>query len=176
MTLDEELARYVNLKPMRKRGDIYSVVQEHVRKCVVDPDKRFMYGFDYTPEAEMIKDHITRKLVKTTVMTSVYGVTAFGARRQISEALKEMVTKGQLCLPDEYENGEYKDWLKSLSSYLGKLTYDSIGEVTCPAYLSMMWLRDCARKVSEDGHKIMWLTPLDLPCTQHYAKQKNTNV
>ena len=44
-------------------------------------------------------------------------------------------------------------------------------EITLPAYLSMLWFRDCARKVSEQGQKIMWLTPLNLPCVQHYAKQ-----
>jgi DNA-directed RNA polymerase len=40
-------------------------------------------------EALLLVDSIDRKLVKQTVMTSVYGVTAIGARAQISSRLRE---------------------------------------------------------------------------------------
>lgn len=41
------------------------------------------------PEALVLKDSVDRKLVKQTVMTSVYGVTFVGARQQISARLTE---------------------------------------------------------------------------------------
>ena len=44
---------------------------------------------DGVPEAMVLRDNVNRKLVKQTVMTSVYGVTFVGARQQISNRLKE---------------------------------------------------------------------------------------
>lgn len=41
--------------------------------------------------ARVLLNHITRKVVKQTVMTSVYGVTFVGARRQIAYALFALV-------------------------------------------------------------------------------------
>jgi hypothetical protein len=41
------------------------------------------------PEAALLAGAIDRKLVKQTVMTSVYGVTFIGARHQIAARLKE---------------------------------------------------------------------------------------
>ncbi len=41
------------------------------------------------PEAMVLRDNVDRKLVKQTVMTSVYGVTFVGARQQIGNRLKE---------------------------------------------------------------------------------------
>ena len=41
------------------------------------------------PEALVLQENVDRKLVKQTVMTSVYGVTFVGARQQISSRLSE---------------------------------------------------------------------------------------
>lgn len=176
LTRDPDLATYVNLRASDVRGDIYEVVRQHVEQTVQDPEKRIFNGRDFTPEVEMMKNHITRKLVKTTVMTSVYGVTPYGAKRQIQDAMKEMIQKGQLHLPEPSEENEFKDWKKSISTFFGQITYTSMSEVTCSAYLTMLWLRDCARKVAERGHRVTWLTPLNLPCMQHYARIKQNSV
>lgn len=37
--------------------------------------------------AQVLEGHITRKVIKQTVMTTVYGVTKFGARLQITRQL-----------------------------------------------------------------------------------------
>ena len=39
--------------------------------------------------AEGLKGNVTRKVIKQTVMTSVYGVTFIGARKQIQRQLKD---------------------------------------------------------------------------------------
>ena len=44
---------------------------------------------DVREMAELVIDRIDRKLVKQTVMTSVYGVTFVGARDQIHKRLEE---------------------------------------------------------------------------------------
>lgn len=38
--------------------------------------------------AQVLEGHIKRKIIKQTVMTTVYGVTRFGARLQIDKQLK----------------------------------------------------------------------------------------
>jgi DNA-directed RNA polymerase len=38
--------------------------------------------------AQVLEGHIHRKVIKQTVMTTVYGVTRFGARLQIARQLK----------------------------------------------------------------------------------------
>ena len=37
-----------------------------------------------------LREHVKRKIVKQTVMTSVYGVTFIGARKQIRRQLKDL--------------------------------------------------------------------------------------
>lgn len=43
--------------------------------------------------AEVLKGFVARKVIKQTVMTTVYGVTRFGARLQIARQLKGKFTK-----------------------------------------------------------------------------------
>jgi DNA-directed RNA polymerase len=56
--------------------------------------------------AQVLEGYIRRKVIKQTVMTTVYGVTRFGARQQIARQLKGkhddefgnlLVTLGILC-------------------------------------------------------------------------------
>ena len=51
--------------------------------------------------AACLAPHVDRKLVKQTVMTSVYGVTHVGARQQIQNRLKERGAVDDE--PDEWE-------------------------------------------------------------------------
>ena len=63
--------------------DVYTQVADLVREsCRSDPDKNQVL-------ASLLADTVDRKLVKQTVMTSVYGVTFAGARDQIQKRLKE---------------------------------------------------------------------------------------
>jgi DNA-directed RNA polymerase len=41
-------------------------------------------------EAQVLEGFIKRKVVKQTVMTTVYGVTKFGASKQIARQLKDI--------------------------------------------------------------------------------------
>jgi DNA-directed RNA polymerase len=74
-------ARAVNLEAGDRPADIYTRVVEIVNK-VVEEDKKA--GVEV---ALMIKEPLTRKIVKQTVMTTVYGVTFVGARDQIGRQL-----------------------------------------------------------------------------------------
>ena len=48
------------------------------------------------PEATRLQGQISRKTVKQTVMTTVYGVTAYGARNQIARQLRANVEQNKL--------------------------------------------------------------------------------
>jgi DNA-directed RNA polymerase len=89
---DVEGAKQVNLIPSDIPQDVYTGVANRViEKVEIDAE---MDTYDPDPEKERIKKrdkshallvrgHIGRKVVKQTVMTSVYGVTFVGARKQI---------------------------------------------------------------------------------------------
>eukprot|EP00879_Flechtneria_rotunda_P015059 GHRR01015736.1.p1 GENE.GHRR01015736.1~~GHRR01015736.1.p1 ORF type:complete len:667 (+),score=263.20 GHRR01015736.1:70-2001(+) len=83
---DEAGGRAVNLLPSNKPQDVYKGVAEIVA-CRAAAD-----AAANKPEAMRCVSLIDRKLVKQTVMTSVYGVTPIGARAQIEARLKERRT------------------------------------------------------------------------------------
>ena len=84
---DLEGAKQVNLEPSDRPQDVYSGVAQLV---AADMEKLAAEGNDV---AKALVGKITRKIVKQTVMTNVYGVTFVGAKAQIFKALKD---KGEL--------------------------------------------------------------------------------
>jgi DNA-directed RNA polymerase len=96
-------------------------------------------------------------------MTKTYGVTAVGARQQLTPRLLEI--------------GIPKEQAYAAASYLAGVTLDSIGDV-CPAAKAIMdWLRLCARKiVTEAEQSIQWTTPLGFPVVQPYKKWREVEI
>ncbi|GMF57512.1 unnamed protein product [Phytophthora fragariaefolia] len=118
--------------------------------------------------AQFLNGIITRKVVKQTVMTSVYGVTYIGARKQISARLHEtFLTKGHIM--DE----QLEDEIYHASCYCAELTIGSMGDLFNSARGIMAWLAKCAAKVGQSGQPMSWITPLGLPVVQPY-RSKNT--
>ncbi|KAG9150581.1 hypothetical protein Leryth_008049 [Lithospermum erythrorhizon] len=83
--------------------------------------------------AKRLLSQVDRKLVKQTVMTSVYGVTYIGARDQIKRRLKE-----RSAIDDEAE-------LFSAACYTAKTTLTALGEMFEAARDIMNWLGECAK-------------------------------
>ena len=85
--LDEVGGAQVNLLPSSKPGDVYTavlrIVKEHIHADLNSPDASIRQM------AELLRggEEVNRKVVKQTVMTSVYGVTFVGAREQIEGQL-----------------------------------------------------------------------------------------
>ena len=82
---DARGARQVNLETTDRPSDVYTYVANMVEKRMQDdlerhPDNKF---------AKMLVGKVARKVVKQTVMTTVYGVTFVGAREQIERQLKD---------------------------------------------------------------------------------------
>lgn len=137
-------------------------------------------------------------------MTTVYGVTFIGAKKQIEKQLKE---RGDI--PPEH--------LYMCSVYLGRIVLDSIGDVFKGATAIQEWLNRSARLISksippgrieqalqaeqekkktkktastkpspasqtlsripkEQMTSVVWTTPLGLPVVQPYRKPKKRQV
>jgi DNA-directed RNA polymerase len=62
--------------------------------------------------AQVLEGHIHRKVIKQTVMTTVYGVTRFGARLQIARQLK----------------GKYEGYVKHI--YTVTTVYDKLNVIS----------------------------------------------
>jgi len=80
---DLEGAKQVNLEPSDRPQDVYSGVAQLVS---ADMERLAAEGNDI---AKSLVGKISRKIVKQTVMTNVYGVTFVGAKAQIYKALKD---------------------------------------------------------------------------------------
>lgn len=84
-------------------------------------------------------DHVDRKLVKQTVMTSVYGVTFVGARMQIQNRLRERNAISN-------ENLRYK-----VACYAARQTINALADMFSNARAVMDWLTNCAMVISDAG-------------------------
>ena len=74
-------AKAVNLENGDRPADIYTRVVEIVNRVIEKDKQAGIIG------ARLIKEPLQRKIVKQTVMTTVYGVTFIGAKDQIAKQL-----------------------------------------------------------------------------------------
>ncbi|WYZ46109.1 hypothetical protein EsH8_IX_000334 [Colletotrichum jinshuiense] len=186
-------ARQVNLEPGDKPADVYSavanIVKDHIAKDVEAGN----------PFALAMNGKITRKVVKQTVMTNVYGVTFAGAKKQVCKQLDALYPG----LPKEsgFDN-------IVTASYVATLVFKALSSMFRGAHDIQYWLgeiggRVCRalsaeqlERISNDGllpspsktvkagdkktttddllaqfrATIVWTTPLRMPIAQPYRK------
>eukprot|EP01132_Coremiostelium_polycephalum_P004137 gene4137-5177_t len=150
-------ATKVNVLPSDTPQDVYSGVAGLVKEVV---EKDVKLG---NPIAIKVVNLIDRKTVKPTVMTSVYGITFIGARKQIESALLDKVT-----LSDQ----EAFD----CSTYLAKIIFSSLNTMFAGARSIMSWLANCAHLIAKKGDHVSWVSPLGLPILQPYNKGNKYNI
>lgn len=149
---DYEGASAVNLVPNDRPQDVYSKVVDIVETA------RKQDAENGDPIARMLEGVIHRKVIKQTVMTTVYGVTRFGARNQIARQLAN-----RSC-------PEKNVW--AASQYLTKLTFDSIGKMFHRSTLIQEWLNKCAHIIATRYRRpVTWETPLGLTIVQPYTNK-----
>ncbi|KAJ4450804.1 hypothetical protein ANN_02234 [Periplaneta americana] len=150
---DKAGAESVNLTPAEKPQDVYSCVAALVER---ERSKDAANGLQI---AQMLEGYVRRKVIKQTVMTTVYGVTRFGARLQIARQLKDI------------ENFP-KDFVWQASTYLVGKTFESLQEMFTSTKEIQDWFTECARLISQVcGQNVEWVTPLGLPIVQPYSRQ-----
>ncbi|XP_077237659.1 DNA-directed RNA polymerase 1B, mitochondrial-like [Tasmannia lanceolata] len=151
-------AAAVNLVAGEKPADVYSGIAARVLDIMQKDAQKDPEVDPNALHARLLINQVDRKLVKQTVMTSVYGVTYIGARDQIRRRLKE---RGAIT--------DDKD-LFSASCYAAKTTLTALGEMFQAARSIMTWLGDCAKVIALENHPVRWTTPLGLPVVQPYRK------
>lgn len=134
----------VSLIDRERPGDVYTKVLEIVLHKINNEENEH----DKKYADLLLKNNVVnRKVIKQTVMTSVYGVTLIGARDQIKKQLKEK----KIFDPQT---------LFYVSMYLAKKTIDSIGALFSKANKIKEWLSKCALVISCSGNTVKWITPL----------------
>ncbi|KAM3267258.1 DNA-directed RNA polymerase 3, chloroplastic isoform X2 [Capsicum chacoense] len=155
---DSMEAAAVNLVAGEKPADVYTEIAMRVDHIIREDSTKDPATDPNALLAKLLIDQVDRKLVKQTVMTSVYGVTYVGAREQIKRRLEE---KG---LIDD-------DRLRfTASCYAAKVTLAALGELFEAARGTMTWLGDCAKVIASENQPVRWTTPLGLPVVQPYFK------
>lgn len=108
--------------------------------------------------AKQVADLIDRQFVKHTVMSTVYGVTPYGAHNQFHAKLIECGFSEQ----DAQRGG----W------YLAKKVAAAMKWMFAGAAQATAWLKQVACIVTSHGEQMRWTTPAGMPVTQHYRSQK----
>ncbi|KAF7233276.1 hypothetical protein EG68_08628 [Paragonimus skrjabini miyazakii] len=108
---DQRGAESVNLTDKQYPQDVYGDVVE-----VVEAQRRIDAAAG-VPVAQVLEGFVRRKVIKQSVMTTVYGVTLYGASEQIRKQLREL---------DDFPA---REWLGPAGAYLARLTLASIGTI-----------------------------------------------
>jgi DNA-directed RNA polymerase len=131
---DHAGARQVNLEPSDRPQDIYTGVADLVKEMVA---KDAAQGLTL---ANFINGHITRKVVKRTVMTNVYGVTFMGAKAQVEDELRSL-------FPNFKETSSVKS-LGSVALYIAFKIFEALGKIFNGAQDIQHWLGECGSRIT----------------------------
>ncbi|KAH9874314.1 hypothetical protein IAQ61_003503 [Plenodomus lingam] len=131
---DHAGARQVNLEPSDRPQDIYTGVAELVKEEVAEDAAK---GKSH---AKFIEGYITRKVVKRTVMTNVYGVTFMGAKAQVYDELKNI-------FPNFVPTGKVFT-LQSVAIYIAAKIFSALGKIFNGAQEIQYWLGECGDRIT----------------------------
>ncbi|NXU24959.1 RPOM protein, partial [Thalassarche chlororhynchos] len=145
----------VNLMPCNVPQDVYSAVAQQVEEF------RKKDAEQGVKIAQVLQGFVSRKVVKQTVMTVVYGVTRYGGRLQMEKRLKEI---------DEFP----EEYLWEASHYLVKQVFNGIKEMFSATRDIQNWLTESAKLIAQSGRTVEWVTPLGLPIVQPYYRSRST--
>lgn len=133
----------VNLMPHATPQDVYSsVLTKVLEKLEVDAQNEESREGAI---ARRLKGYVSRKVIKQTVMTSVYGVTKSGARAQVEARLREVYGLDAATITPEKERE-----ISLAAMYLANLTLSSLNEMFASANAIMEWLGECARVIASN--------------------------
>jgi len=124
-------ARQVNLEPGDKPADVYTGVAELVKADIRQDAKTG------NKLAQILDGRVTRKIVKQTVMTNVYGVTFRGAMEQVKKQLNDL-------LPDLKE----QKIVGQASTYIARKIFKGLGKLFEGAHDIQYWFGDCANRIT----------------------------
>ncbi|KAE8150605.1 hypothetical protein BDV25DRAFT_154124 [Aspergillus avenaceus] len=128
---DKVGAQQVNLEPSDRPSDVYTGVAEYVKDVVAHDAAQ---GVEI---AKILDGRITRKIVKQTVMTNVYGVTFMGAMKQVRKQLIDHYP--------ELSVAEKRDG----ALYIARKIFEALSSMFNGAHDIQYWLGDCATRITQ---------------------------
>ncbi|CAN8238973.1 unnamed protein product [Cochlearia groenlandica] len=155
---DQLGAAAVNLVTGEKPADVYAGIAARVLEIMRQEAEEDPETSPNARIAKLLLDQVDRKLVKQTVMTSVYGVTYSGARDQIKKRLKERGVFG-----DDTQ-------IFHAACYAARITLKALEEMFEAARAIKTWFGECAKIIASQNKAVCWTTPLGLPVVQPYRK------
>lgn len=127
-------AKQVNLEPGDRPSDIYTAVADAVQSEVAKD------AANGEAIAKRLEGKISRKVVKTTVMTNVYGVTLQGAKRQVASQLRDLYPADFSADPRN---------LAFVATYVTKKIFDALSAMFNGAHDIQYWLGECASRICD---------------------------
>ncbi|KZT39784.1 DNA/RNA polymerase [Sistotremastrum suecicum HHB10207 ss-3] len=182
-------AQQVNLMETDRPADVYTYVADLVEKLTAEDAAN---GNKY---ALLCQGKISRKVVKQTVMTTVYGVTFIGAREQIQKQLKDradlpaeecwplanyIAQKTMHCIGDLFKGAkDIMTWLNLAARIVSKSTpRDRLEAISAPSAVDKpVYAETFTKRLSKElMTSVIWTTPLGLPIVQPYRKTKRKQI
>ncbi|MCJ1426029.1 DNA-directed RNA polymerase [Sticta canariensis] len=127
-------AKQVNLEPGNRPSDVYTGVAEIVKAEIAE------MAAGGTELAQHLDGKLTRKVVKQTVMTNVYGVTFMGAKAQVRKQLEVLLPDFPNTFSVNYERA---------ARLITKLTFRALSSMFHGAHAIQHWFGDCAAAISQ---------------------------
>ncbi|MBE3044009.1 hypothetical protein IMZ48_15850, partial [Candidatus Bathyarchaeota archaeon] len=125
-------AQQVNLEPGDRPADVYTAVANLVIELI---EQDVLKNNDF---AKTVQGKITRKVVKQTVMTNVYGVTFAGAKKQVYKQI-------EAAHPNIEEETGYSPHL--LASYIANHIFTAMSTMFRGAHEIQTWLGEVGGRV-----------------------------
>ncbi|CAI2292669.1 unnamed protein product [Caenorhabditis sp. 36 PRJEB53466] len=154
---DNEGGVQVNLTNCELPNDVYSDVAFRVEQKRLHDETSNGEDRDVALKLrQALPQGVPRKVIKQTVMTTVYGVTMYGAVLQIKRQLRALDIPGE-------EAAEF-------ARYLARKTFASLNDAFTSSMALKDWFRLIAKGASDLMRTVEWVTPLGLPVVQPYCK------
>jgi len=152
------------LSPSDRPQDVYTVVLKIVQEKV---QKDAAGDGDSANMAQRVLELkvLQRRVVKRTVMTICYGVTAIGAKQQVQGELEDMV--GDRVDPKD---------ISEMAKYLSRHTLRSIDVVFERAMKIKRWFDQVSKICNTYESPVSWMSAVGLACVQPYRKMRISQV
>lgn len=153
----------VCLTPSEQPADVYQAVCDRAKAIVEAAAER-----GEALARLVLKNGVTRSLVKRNVMTFAYSSEQFGFAQQQREDLMNPLTlkvlEGQLIEhPYGLDNGF------SASLYIAKVVWRAVNEIVKDASEGMKFFQRCAQVLAHERKGLYWVTPVGLPVLHKYT-------
>lgn len=161
MLRDSTGARAVNLLPGDRPADIYADVAAVARR---EAGVLMEHGDEL---AAAVYELIGRRTVKQPTMTTVYGVTAVGARQQVESKLHDII-------PGDDPATKKKRYQAAM--LIANLALKGAREACPAAAAAMDWLTRCAKLIAKKDRLVAWTTPVGFPVVQPYRNWRVATI